>query len=617
MGPLLTHASSRVCRYRDAADVAEMIETYPQYFLTPDFKLVPFMIFEKDNSHGVQDLSCRFAFTVLALLYDLDYLCIGSQEAGYSMLNTVESMNGALSRRLNGAPFTLDLPAPDAASPSELRAAEKLVLKEICRRANGATYSTGGGHINVVESRSTLLASGFEFRPTEMAAYVEAAKAGQGGAFLANTLKSMDGYSGDYAQLLARAWRVLHAPGVTQCTKTSAHAFHFYKNVLNPDCLPRRGPACFFDFLDLFGGTIPQPKRSVLRPFVDAKTDPGHYMDMAERCSSTGRGATGVDEFYPRTLLDAKLEDATLSLIDAFLEGDNMLPAATRDDLCKEMCVDEKMLYADLTERIAKAEYPSTDPTPRDPTPQDPTPRDPTRHLPLPLAGTRASTRPSWTSRSATALCPSSPSSPPPRSPAPSTRSRPTRRHRGRAWPSSRRRRRSSRSSTTRRRSVRRSSPPSMRTGSRCPPSARMRSARRRLRHMQGSRSWRCAQLPLRRRPLPPPKLRRRSQRCWRATRLSPSPQRSSRRRLSMPGTGARWHRRRPRDRIDASAVYSTWRARTAGPRARLGPRVVGVVYALCCVRAMMCVSGARGCGTNSRDANGVLLLHKKIAQIG
>jgi hypothetical protein len=352
-----------MCRYRDAADVAEMIETYPQYFLTPDFKLVPFMIFEKDNSHGVQDLSCRFSFTVLALLYDLDYLCIGSQEAGYSMLHTVESMNGALSRRLNGAPFTLDLPAPDAASPSELRAAEKLVLKEICRRANGATYSTGGGNINVVESRSTLLRSGFEFRATELAAYVEAAKAGRGGAFLANTLKSMDGYAGDYAQLLARAWRVLHAPGVTQCTKTSAHAFHFYKNVLNPDCLPRRGPACFFEFLDLFGGTLPQPKRSVLRPFVDAKTDPGHYMDMAERCSSTGRGATGVDEFYPRTLLDDKLEDAALSLIDAFLEGDSTLPATMRDSLCKEMCVDEKTLYAELTERIAKAEYTSTDPT--------------------------------------------------------------------------------------------------------------------------------------------------------------------------------------------------------------------------------------------------------------
>jgi hypothetical protein len=37
------------------------------------------------------------------------------------------------------------------------------------------------------------------------------------------------------------------------------------------------------------------------------------------------------------------------------------------------MCVDEKTLYGELTERIAKAEYPSTDPTPRDPTPRDPT----------------------------------------------------------------------------------------------------------------------------------------------------------------------------------------------------------------------------------------------------
>jgi hypothetical protein len=49
--------------FRDAADVAEMIETHPSYFLTPNLDLVPFIIFEKDNSHGVQDVSCRFAFT--------------------------------------------------------------------------------------------------------------------------------------------------------------------------------------------------------------------------------------------------------------------------------------------------------------------------------------------------------------------------------------------------------------------------------------------------------------------------------------------------------------------------------------------------------------------------
>ena len=80
-------------------------------------------------------------------------------------------------------------------------------------------------------------------------------------------------------------------------------------------------------------------------------------MDLKERCSDAGRGATGVDEFYPRVILDAKLEDATLALIDTFLDGDNALPAETRDSLCKDMCVDEETLYAELTERIAKAEY--------------------------------------------------------------------------------------------------------------------------------------------------------------------------------------------------------------------------------------------------------------------
>ena len=343
--------------FRDAADVAELIEARPEYFLTPDLDLVPFVILEKDNSHGVQDVSCRFAFTVLSLLYDLDYLSIGSQEAGYSMLHQVESMNGALSRRLNGAPFTLDLAAPDKASPEELHTAEKAVLKEICKRANGFTYKTGGGFGEVREARSTKIASGFEWRPVEMAAFIEAAKKGEANSFIATTLKSMDGYSGDYGKLLMRAWQLLNATGSLQCTKTSQHTFHVWKNALNPNCSVRRGPDSFFDFLDLFGGTIPQPKRSVLRPFVDSKKDAGHYMDLTERCSTTGRGATGLDEFYPKTILDARLEDGTLSLIDSFLDGDNALPNQLRDELCEEMCVDEATLYAELIERIAKAEY--------------------------------------------------------------------------------------------------------------------------------------------------------------------------------------------------------------------------------------------------------------------
>ena len=337
-----------------------MIETSPEYFLSSKAgkpELVPFIIFEKDNSHGVQDISCRFAFTLLSLLYDFDYLKIGSQEAGYSMLHIVESMNGALSRRLNGKPFTLDLAAPESASKEELQKAEKLVLKEICKRATGASYKTGGGFITVKEARSTLLKSGFEFRPVELAAFLEAAKKGEAALYVEKTLKPMDGYSGDYGQLLLRAWRLLNASGVMQCTKTTAHGFHSWKNPTNPDCLPRRGPDSFFDFLSLFGDTFPQPKVSVLRPFVDAIHNVGHYMDLAERCSLAGRGATDLDEYYPKQILDNEIADATLSLIDVFIDGENALEDELRDRLCAKMCVDEATLYADLTERAAKMEY--------------------------------------------------------------------------------------------------------------------------------------------------------------------------------------------------------------------------------------------------------------------
>ena len=46
--------------FRDAADVAEMIETFPERFMTYGLELVPFVSIEKDNSHGVGDIACRF-----------------------------------------------------------------------------------------------------------------------------------------------------------------------------------------------------------------------------------------------------------------------------------------------------------------------------------------------------------------------------------------------------------------------------------------------------------------------------------------------------------------------------------------------------------------------------
>jgi hypothetical protein len=57
--------------FRDFADVAEMIEGYSTYFLTRDLELISAVSLEKDNSHGVGDLSCRFAFVVFCLLYGL------------------------------------------------------------------------------------------------------------------------------------------------------------------------------------------------------------------------------------------------------------------------------------------------------------------------------------------------------------------------------------------------------------------------------------------------------------------------------------------------------------------------------------------------------------------
>ena len=241
--------------FRDWADVSEMIQRYPQYFLTPELALVPAIMLEKDNSHGVQDISCRFGFVVFCLLHNFDYGKISSQEAGYSLLHRVEGMQGALGRRISGQPFTLPLLDPQSASEEELTAAMKEVLRVICERANGATFKAGGGCISAFPARANI-AIDFEWRPSELASFLEAAKKGQAKEY---DLKDMPTFP-SYRELLLRAWNLLNATGPLACTKLTAHTFQFKKNPVNPLCAPVRGPQAFRDFLNLFGGWTPQPR---------------------------------------------------------------------------------------------------------------------------------------------------------------------------------------------------------------------------------------------------------------------------------------------------------------------------------------------------------------------
>ena len=101
------------------------------------------------------------------------------------------------------------------------RAAMEGVRTAICERANGAGF--GGSFIAVHPARSTLLRSGFVWRPAELAAFVDAARKGQAQTFVATTLKHMDGFA-SYGALLIRAWTCCNVTGSLACTKATAHS---------------------------------------------------------------------------------------------------------------------------------------------------------------------------------------------------------------------------------------------------------------------------------------------------------------------------------------------------------------------------------------------------------
>jgi len=215
--------------FRDFADLSEMIQKYPHYFLAPDLGIVPALSIEKDNAHGVGDMCCRMACVIFAVLHDFDYLNIGSQEAGMSLYHGVETMNGALGRRVNGRPFMLPLLAPESASAEELSAAMDEVLRVICERADGATFNAGGGFISVHPARETPLASGFVWRPAELSNFVSAAKCGKAHTFEFELMESFPAYR----ELILRSWSLLHASGALACTKLTAHTFQVYSFCFN------------------------------------------------------------------------------------------------------------------------------------------------------------------------------------------------------------------------------------------------------------------------------------------------------------------------------------------------------------------------------------------------
>jgi len=336
--------------YRDFADVCEMIDGNSTYFLTSGLKLVPTISIEKDNSHGVGDISCRFAFVVFCVLYDFDYGNIGSQEAGYSLLHGVESMQSAVGRRINGRPFQLPLLDPASATTEEMRAAMIEINRQICERADGATFNAGGNFVSASPAGSTSLASGFVWRPAELTRFLETARAGKANTF---ELEDMPSFF-SYRELLLRSWKLLNATGVLACTKLTAHTFQFRKNALNPLCSPCRDvDSAFMDFLGLFGGWLPQPKPRPQTP-EEKSARKFHYYDLTQRILPENRAPTAVDEFYPKLMMNALVANPEIKLLDKYTDGGNSLSEERIVKIENVLFVEKDIILYDLAERAAK-----------------------------------------------------------------------------------------------------------------------------------------------------------------------------------------------------------------------------------------------------------------------
>ena len=252
---------------------------------------------------------------------------------------------------------------PENAPDDVKQAAQDAVRDEIIREFP-VTYNSGGaedGFVSAERPRSTALACGFEFRTAELRAFVEAGKRGVNAlnAFLADAdnLKPMPSFDNPlgYSGALELAWRLLHSSGPLACTKSTAHSFEYKYNPANPGCPPpdpaNVQAAAILEALFPGDGYLPQPRPAQDRDGVGTAYQYANLDEVLRR-----GGATAVDEFYPKRIIDAILA-ADPSLLELFTANYNTLPSPRLKQLTDQLLVDDMALYAHLAECVAKEEY--------------------------------------------------------------------------------------------------------------------------------------------------------------------------------------------------------------------------------------------------------------------
>ena len=286
--------------------------------------MMPFFFLVRDNAPGVTAIDTRFCVVLFAILHSAYYVGMISQEAGRSRWHRVEGVNGVAIRALTGGAFDLPMLVPENAPDDVKQAAQDAVRDEIIREFP-VTYKSGGaedGFVSAERPRSTALACGFEFRTPELRAFVEAGKRGVNAlnAFLADadSLKPIPSFDNPLGSsgALELAWRLLHSSGPLACTKSTAHSFEYKYNPANPGCPPpdpaNVQAAAILEALFPGNGYLPQPRPAQDRDGVGTAYQYANLDEVLRR-----GGATAVDEFYPKSIIDAILA-ADPSLLELF-----------------------------------------------------------------------------------------------------------------------------------------------------------------------------------------------------------------------------------------------------------------------------------------------------------
>eukprot|EP00953_Heterococcus_sp_UTEX-ZZ885_P002511 1860-Heterococcus_DN1.PRE.3 len=348
-------------------DLLEVIcsDQFADYFASKDGSIAPVLMIEEDNAHGDHT---QFCAAMLMDILDLDLLHIVSHAGGWSKRYSVERLNGALSKQANRHCITIPLDAPTYALEGQMHTALESALSTLCTHLNGATYQSGGGFVDVFEARKAANLSDFQFNAKEIKAFIELKTQAERDAFV---VEEMPSYDGDVKQLLLRAHRKMTAVGAHKCMHLTRHTLLYYKNELNPDCLPKRGAAALHSLLQQFNGHMPHPVPS-LKPEKQAGcvTAVGSYMDLDERLQlakqlrttegltaaslELGKNIEAADRYYPPTLFDNY--DSKYSIVDTFSDAGKRDKVHV-DNLIHILRSDAVGVMHEIKQRLAKSKY--------------------------------------------------------------------------------------------------------------------------------------------------------------------------------------------------------------------------------------------------------------------